>query len=278
MENQFKLQSIEINKTYFEQITHTEITWLGGSGFLVNANGMIILIDPLLSVMPKEPQISECGLKLKINLPLLANKVPKVDYVLYTHSDIDHLGPITALAMSKLNAEFIGTYPVYHELTQLGVNPRQVKVCRIRERITIGDLTIEVTPADHPWQLKSIEHNGRPFRIGDCCGFILNIKKYRLFFPGDTRLMEEHLDVKDIDLLALDVSMDEYHLNHTSAVVLANNLPNAYLFPVHYGTYDTKKLAHIGDPSDIYPHIVNADERGLILSPGEIFIVKKLKE
>lgn len=278
MKNQSNLQSVQLDESAFSKREDTVVTWLGGAGFLINCAGVIILIDPVLSVSLENPEISECGLKLRIKLPILAEQVPKVDYILYTHADSDHLGPITALTLAKLNPKFIGTYPVYYQLTQLGVNPKQISVCRVGEKICIEDIIVEIIPADHPWQLMARERAGRPYRMGDCCGFILNTKDGRLLFPGDTRLMEEHLEIKDIDLLALDVSSDEYHLNHTSAVVLANNLPNAYLIPIHYGTYDSEKPAHIGEPSDVYPKISNSDKRGLILAPGEPFIVKAFKK
>lgn len=276
MTNQFKLKTVPLEQSAFEQRADTTVTWLGGSGFLINCAGTIILIDPVISVFPEDPLLSECNLKLKIDLPILAEQITKVDYVMYTHSDIDHLGPITALTLAKLNPKFIGTYPVYYQLTQLGVNPKQISVCRIREKMLIGNILVEITAADHPWQLMARERGGRPYRMGECCGFIFNTKDGRLFFPGDTRLMEEHLEIKDIDFLALDVSMDEYHLNHVSAVVLANNLPNAYLCPIHYGTYYSDKPAHIGEPTDIFPKIHNGEKRVLLLSPGEEFKVKPL--
>lgn len=278
MKYQINLQSVQIDESAFSKREDTVVTWLGGSGFLINCAGIIILIDPVLSLSPDNPEFSECGLKLKIKLPILAEQVPKVDYVLYTHADVDHLGPITALILAKHNPRFIGTYAVYYQLTQLGINPKQISVCRIREKMYIHDILVEIIPADHPWQLMARERAGKPYRMGDCCGFILNTKNGRMFFPGDTRLMEEHLEIKDIDLLILDVSKDEYHLNHTSAVVLANNLPNAYIFPTHYGTYDSDKPAHIGEPSDVYPRIINSDKRGLVLAPGEPFIVKPFIE
>lgn len=275
-EQSFKetLISIPISESAFAKRNDTSITWLTGAGFMINCRGTIIFIDPVISVKPGEEHISEIGLALKLNLPILATQVPKVDYVLYTHSDIDHLGPQTAIELAKHNVQFIGTYPVYYQLTQLGINPKQVAVCRIGEQINIGDVVIEITPADHPWQLKDLARGGRPFRMGDCCGYILNTQDGRMFFPGDTRLMEEHLKIRDIDLLALDVSMCEYHLNHTSAAVLANNLPNAYLFPYHYGTYNTENPAHCGNPKDVYSKIKNGEQRGLILAPGEAFILR----
>jgi L-ascorbate metabolism protein UlaG (beta-lactamase superfamily) len=132
------------------------------------------------------------------------------------------------------------------------------------------EIQIEPTPADHPWQLQN-PSRGKPFRQGDCCGFILNTLDGRLFFPGDTRLMEEHLCQRDICFLALDVSICPYHLGHTAAIRLANIYQDALLVPLHYGTYDAPdKEAHLGDPADVFVHVVNAEQRVHILAPGEV--------
>lgn len=274
-ENTSALISVPVGPEAFAPREDTLVIWLGGAGFLINCRGKIIFIDPVLSYHPEKEGFSEAGLKLKIALPLLAGQVPKVDYVLYTHSDIDHLGPVTALALAQSGAKFYGTYRVYHQLTQIGVSPKQAFVCRVDEQAELDDIIAEVTPADHPWQLKDLKRGGRPFRMGECCGYILNTPDGRLFFPGDTRLMEEHFKIKDIDLMALDVSTCEYHLNHVSATVLANNLTNAYLFPMHYGTHDSPQPAHQGDPRAVYANVTGAERRGLLLPPGEPFILTK---
>lgn len=262
---------VPIQAAAFDKIDETRIQWLAGAGFLVNCRGTILFLDPLLSTKPGEPWTSEAGLKLKIPYPMVAEAIHHADYVLYTHSDIDHLGPQTALELAKRKPVFIGPHPVYHALTQLGINPKSIQICRIGDSIALERITLEITPADHPWQLQDVEKCGKPFRYGDCCGFILNTPDGRIFFPGDTRLMEDHLQIHDIQILALDVSTCEYHLNHTSAAVLANNLPEAYLLPLHYGTYDKpEKGAHSGDPEDVFKRVENGDNRALRVAPGEI--------
>ncbi|MZQ99056.1 MAG: hypothetical protein GT601_15425 [Acidaminobacter sp.] len=262
---------VPIRTEAFDKIENTQITWLAGAGFFVNCRGTILFIDPLLSTKPGEPWVSEAGLKLKIPYPMVAEAIPRADFVLYTHSDIDHLGPQTALELAKRTPIFIGPHPVYHALTQLGVKPQSIQICRVGDELDLGVLSLEITPADHPWQLQDVARCGKPFRYGDCCGFILNTPDGRLFFPGDTRLMEEHLRIRDIQILALDVSTCEYHLNHTAAAVLANSLPEACLLPLHYGTYDKpEKGAHSGDPEDVFILIENSDKRALRVAPGEI--------
>lgn len=265
-----QLRTIPLGAQAFGPIDGVLVAWLSAAGFLVNVEGTVVLIDPLL--MPGQvPGTSELGLPLAVDLPILANEIPRVDYVLYTHADRDHLGPETALALSRKGASFVGTYATYHRLTQMGVPPAQCMVCRYDDPFFLGEIALDITPCDHPWQLKDLQRGGPPFRHGDCCGFIFNTAQGRMFFPGDTRLMEEHLRIRDIDLMALDVSMDDNHLTHRYAAVLAEHVPNAWLIASHYGTFVTQIPAQIGEPADAFALISNSERRGLMLDPGQLF-------
>lgn len=258
----------------FQTTDRTTVYWLSGAGFFINSHGHCLMIDPVLLTDPENPNCSESGLPLKTTLPLDPDLIPSDCTVLYTHADSDHLGPKTALRLAQKGIQFVGTLCVFERLARLGVPPEQIQVLRTYEQTKLSGIMVECIPADHPWQLKDLKRGGRPYRMGDCCGFILNTPDGRLCFPGDTRLMEYHFSIQDIQLLALDVSTCEYHLNHTSAVVLANHFPDAYLLPFHYGTYDCPTVAaHVGEPEDIYPYITNSHQRGLILAPGEPFVL-----
>lgn len=258
---------------------NTRVMWLGGAGFLLNIRSTIVLIDPVLTTVPDNPMISETGLELKIPYPVRAADIPKVDIVLYTHSDSDHLGRSTAIVLNALKPRFIGPPPVFQQLVRSGISPENIDTCRSGDRIEIDNIKILVTPADHPWQLLDPERNGKPFRLGDCCGFIIETPDARCFFPGDTRLMEEHLAIKNIDILALDVSLDPYHLNHHGAVVLANSLSDALLIPIHYGTYNAPgKLAHSGEPGAVFAKVKGADRRARVLAPGEPLVMRDHQE
>jgi L-ascorbate metabolism protein UlaG (beta-lactamase superfamily) len=272
-------ETVPIGSEAFDPIEYTAVYWLGGAGFLINCRGKILLLDPVLLTQPGSPDVSEFGLKLKIDFPLSPERIPHLDAVLYTHPDADHLGPLTAMALSELRPKFIGPHTVFEKLVRLEIPCVLVEICRVGESVDFMDIVIEPTPADHPWQLKDPLRAGRPYRMGDCCGYIVNTTDGRLFFPGDTRLMEEHLCIRDIQALALDVSLCEYHLGHTSAVLLANTLKEALLIPQHYGTYDAPdKAAHVGDPLDVFPHILDSDRRGRMLAPGEAVKLYKGKE
>lgn len=59
----------------------TTITWLGMAGFLVNARGTTLMIDPLLTGF---------DMPLMYDNPLPVDQVPHLDALLVTHSDNDH--------------------------------------------------------------------------------------------------------------------------------------------------------------------------------------------
>lgn len=263
-----------IAPTAFLPSENTVIYWLSGAGFLIHSRTCNLIIDPVLTRDREDPSRSECGLPLKVEIPLAAQDVPANCTVLYTHADADHLGPATARILAEKRLTMVGTLSVFERLVRLGVPPEQITVLRTGERFKLSPVTVESTPADHPWQLKDRKRGGRPYRMGDCCGFLLDSPDGSMYFPGDTRLMEEHLRMQGVDLLALDVSTCEYHLNHTSAAVLANHHSRADLLPFHYGTYDCPGVAaHCGEPEEVFQNVTDADSRGHILAPGEPFLL-----
>lgn len=268
--------TVSIKADAFGALSETAVTWLSGAGFLINCHGTCLLIDPVLAKSPQDGTRSEAGLRLKTEFPITPEEIPDTCYVLYTHADADHLGPVTARILAEKRIPMIGTLFVFERLSRLGIPSEQIITLRTEETMEVNGIRIESVPADHPWQLKDRKRGGRPYRPGDCCGFIINTPEGRMYFPGDTRLMERHLQIQEIDLLALDVSTCEYHLGHTSAVVLANHFPHAYLIPFHYGTYDCPEIAaHRGEPEEVYPEIVESGKRGLIPAVGEPFIFSR---
>ena len=69
------------------------MVWLGIAGMLVNARGTNLFIDPLLSLVEKDGRpYNEGVLVMIVPLPIEARVIPRVDGVLYTHADYDHLG------------------------------------------------------------------------------------------------------------------------------------------------------------------------------------------
>ncbi|MCL6458135.1 MAG: MBL fold metallo-hydrolase [Gorillibacterium sp.] len=258
----------------FSESSDTTIRWLTGSGFLLNCHGTLIMIDPVLTMKSGSHDICELGMRLLSPLPIQAHEVPRLDAVLYTHTDTDHLAPLTARTLVRTGGVFGGTAAVVGNLKSLGVPAKQTQTLRIGETVRIGTVEITLTPADHPWQEKEPEKYGPPHGPEDCCGFLLRTPEGTIWLTGDTRFLPAHLQMGQVDVLLLDVSDDPYHLGNQNEIRLANHYESAILIPHHYGTYDAPDaLPFNGDPAQLAPSITHSDSRLHILAPGEAFVL-----
>ncbi len=258
----------------FGSSPETALWWLTNAGFLINCRGTLLMIDPAISLEAESPDVSETGMRLLIELPLLASEVPRLDAVLYSHFDEDHLAPVTARELASTEALFIGPPPVQRALIDLGVPEARTRVAAVGDTTEVGNARLGPTPADHPWQLRDPERLGSPWGPGDCCGYVIDTPDGRLWCPGDTRLMDEHLQMHSIDLLLLDVSRNEYHLGVENAARLASALEAPHIIPYHYGTYDAPDhSAYNGDPAEVAARIPHADRRMHLLAPGQKYVM-----
>lgn len=267
--------TIKLTEEAFTQQDNTRLYWLGGAGFLLNVHGTILLVDPVLTMKPGERRC-ETGSPMLVDYPIDAHELPRVDVVLYTHSDADHLGPVTAPILANHDPLFIGTLDVRNTLEGLlGRRPRFL-AGRAEAQFSVLNVEVTLTPADHPWQLLDPSKYGRILGSDDCCGFQISTPDGVALFMGDTRLMEKHLSIAGVDVLALDVSRCPYHLGVAGATVMANSLKEALLIPYHYGTYDLPEaVAHNGDPQEVLKNVVHAAERVRHLAPGECLVMKR---
>jgi L-ascorbate metabolism protein UlaG (beta-lactamase superfamily) len=272
----------------FGVLADTRLYWLGQAGFVLNTRGAVLLVDPLLVTRPGPPAVSETGEELLGVWPLEGSEIPRIDAVLYTHTDEDHLGPETAKLLMGLDPIFIGTQYCKDRLIDLGASPVRClagvpqagtpRRGKAGNSFDIGSAKIELLPADHPWQLSDPVKYGRVFGPEDCCGYRITTQDGIFVFPGDTRLMKHHLDLRDVTVLALDVSPDPYHLGIQGAAVLASYLADALLVPCHYGTFKGTGAAYSGDPELVLERIPESGRRSRILAPGEPLVLLEGKE
>jgi L-ascorbate metabolism protein UlaG (beta-lactamase superfamily) len=261
-----ELRPQEISPSFFDTRRDTVVTWLGMAGVLINARGTILFIDPLLTAVESEGQrICESGHRLKVSLPLEAEDVPRADAVLYTHADGDHLGRLTAETFgTRLDPRFLAPPPVERILWDIGIGEGAIAVARDFESTRIGQVSVVVTPALHDWQ----EEN--PWQRGDCCGYLVHTPDGTIWHPGDTRLTDELLTIRGVDVLFFDVAAVNAHLGPAGSARLAETCGAKVMVAYHYGTFDLPPGTFGScDPKDSLPHVKGLSARFLQLNPGE---------
>jgi len=111
--------------------------------------------------------------------------------------------------------------------------------------------------------------------IRHSCGYVLNIRGKRFLHPGDSVLTEEHLTLKDIDVLFVSPTVHNMYVDRST--ILINHLQPAHVFPQHFGTYrqtDENAFWTHGYPDELKQRLsLELQERYHKLQQGEMFVI-----
>lgn len=251
-------QIIPIEKEAFVPSEDTKIYWLGNAGALINSHGTNLMIDPVLSGF---------DMPLLIDMPIQEADVPHVDGILLTHSDNDHYGRKTCKELAPVTDSFHAPHYVANllkeELDIDGIGHD------IQETFPLDSTKITLTPAWHNWQNESPKHHTRDFKREDYCGFWIDTPDGSIWAIGDSRLLEEQLNMPTLDAILFDFSDSSWHLGLEGALKVAEAYPNTPLILWHWGSMDAVNWKEFnGDPQHL---------RSLVLNPGEAYSLKRLE-
>lgn len=216
-----------------------KVEFLGHAGFLLEGNGVRLVIDPFLTGNPLATRSAdEIG----------------ADYVLVTHAHQDHIGDAAAIARAG-DALVIATFEVAGLLEKEGVKTHAMHVGGTRE-FEFG--SVRITPAVH----------GSGVPGGLACGFIIDFWGQTVYHAGDTGLfgdMELLGELVDIDLALLPIG-GNFTMDAGDAVEAVAMLDPEMVIPMHYDTFPVIEA----DPEE-FKRMVEAqlDARVIILRPGQ---------
>ncbi len=231
---------------------------------MINCRGTIIFVDPLLKGF---------DMPLLIDMPIDPLEVPKADTVLLTHCDNDHFSKITCTELSNVCKSYHAPHYVAALVEELGI---KAEGHDIHETFKLGDVRITLTPADHAWQNESPKHKTREFKIEDYCGFWLDTPDGSIWVVGDSRLLQEQLEMPNPDVILFDISDGAWHIGFENAVKMADTYPDSIIIPWHWGSVNAPEWKEFnGNPEEFRDRVVNP-ERVHIMAPGECMSLNKL--
>lgn len=251
--------TVAISPTALGSQNSTTLAWLGGAGIMLNSRGTTLLIDPVLEGFDM-PVVFEA--------PLAATEVPPIAATLITHIDNDHFSRSTC-------HDIAASCPAYHAPEYVASVMRDEENLpgighNIGDTFEIGNVKATLTPAWHNWQNDSKKWGYRTWKREDYCGYWLETLDGTMWLPGDSKLLPEHLEMPEPDMILLDFSDNEWHITFDGAVKLADAYPSARLLCIHWGTVDAPDWSTFnGDPRVLADHITNP-KRILAPLPGEI--------
>ena len=255
--------TIPLTKKDFEKISDTAIYWLGNASIFINSRGTNVMIDPLLEGF---------DMPLLIEMPIFPKDIPTLDAILITHDDNDHFSKPTCHDVEKVCKEYHAPQFVAGLIRDEGLNGIGHD---IGETFSVGEMKFKLTPAEHNWKNFSEKHHWRDYKLEDYCGFWIETQDGKIWLPGDSKLLEEHLQMPQPDVILLDFADNSWHITFDGAVKLANTYPDADLICIHWGSVDAPQMNTFnGDPERLASAIKNPD-RVHALAPGEKFVLPK---
>ena len=234
-------KTIKMDNKAFEKTKQTSIYWMGNASMMINSRGTNIMIDPLL----------------------------------ITHTDNDHFSRSTCEDVKGVCQSYHGPHYVAHQMKE-EINIDGIGH-DIYESFMINDIKVTLTPAWHNWQNEYSKYNYREWKKEDYCGYLFDTVDGIVWLPGDSRLLEEHLNMNEPDVILFDFSDNPWHITIDGAIKLANTYPNSDLICIHWGSVDAPTMSPFnGNPESLIDKIINP-ERIKVLAPGEQYILRGKK-
>jgi len=240
------------------------LTWLGHASWLVQLDGISLLIDPLFGM-----RISYL-IPRNVGVPLPPSKLPRIDATLVTHGHYDHLDVASVKAAGAKVILPIG-------LAKFVEMPSAELGWWDAERVS-DTVRVSFVPSQH-WHRRGL------FDVNEALwgGFVIEGSKSRIYHAGDTAWFEGFSEIGKrygpIDAALLPIGaydpawfMEKQHMNPEQAAQAFVDLQAREFFAMHWGTY---KLTD--EPLDEPPHRLAAEwqRRGLpaakmhVLAVGE---------
>ena len=153
---EFETESLLERRAELASPREPQVTWLGHAGVLVQSATTNVLVDPVFfsESDPPEPHRSAA--------PFDERALPKIDAVLITHGDNDHLNPASLALLPRETPVFIpkgaDPYPP-HQVDMRGILAvlgfREVRELEIWEDFRVGDFAVTACPFEgEDWGLE----------------------------------------------------------------------------------------------------------------------------
>lgn len=207
------------------------LTWLGHASWLVQLDGISLLIDPVFSksIGP--------GVHRRAPAPLGHAALPRIDAQLVTHNHRDHLDLPSIKGVARPVIAGLGLAPLFArqglECTELGW----------WGETRVGDVNVRFVPAQH-WSRRGLND------MNDTLwgGFVVEGSSGRIYHSGDTAYFDGFAEIGRrsglIDAALLPIGayepawfMSKQHINPEEAVQAFTDLGARAFVAMHWGTF-----------------------------------------
>jgi len=235
----YTLPSIKRNLK-LEPAIKPEITWFGHSSYLIQINGLNVLVDPVFS--GRTSPVTYLGNKAYDGADIYkAADMPRIDVMVITHDHYDHLDYETILKLKDNVGLFVTSLGVGSHLEYWGVTSSKIKELDWWETAAISDDTeFTAAPARH-FSGRGMIRNKTLWS-----SFIFKTKGYSIYLGGDSGYDQHFAKIGNeygpFDLAILEDGQynafwANIHMMPEETARAASDLKAKVLLPVHWGKF-----------------------------------------
>ena len=235
-----KHRNLDLKQFANENSEKIKLSWLGHSAFLLNINGKIILLDPMLgqyaSPVPL-PSLKRYSKELGFSI----DEFETIDAVVFSHDHYDHLDYSTIKKIKNKVTHFYVPHGLGNHLNKWGIEQDKITELNWNEKILMDDIEFVCLPALH--------FSGRgPFNRNSTLWSSWAIKSPygKIYFSGDSgygthlkKIGDNHgpFDIALIDCGQYNDAWKFSHMVPEEAVQASQDLRSKYFMPIHWGGF-----------------------------------------
>lgn len=221
------------------------LSWLGTAGFVVEAAGKTILVDPFLT----RPPLTRAFRRVVPDDLAIARHVPRrVDAVLCGHSHFDHVADAPRIARLT-KAKLVGSPSTCAWGRAEGLEEDQlVQVPPSGAIVRFGDVEIRFVPSRHgkiafgrvpfPGEIRGTPRTPARiwhYRMGGAFGILLRAPGVSLYHNGSADLIDAELEGEHVDVLLAGLAGRKGTENYVARLVSA--LGPKLVVPTHHDAF-----------------------------------------
>lgn len=213
---------------------------VGHSSFFVKLNGLNILIDPMFGDAPA-PHPMVGGKRFEYELPIIPEKLPEIEVVVYSHDHYDHLDYSSVRKLKDKVKQFYVPLGVGAHLKAWGVANEKIHEMNWDDSVKYNGITFICTPARHFSGRSLTDRNASLWS-----SWVIKSSDINLYFSGDSgygphfKTIGKTYGPFDLALLECgqyDKRWENIHMLPEQTVMAAKDVQAKLFMPIHWGAF-----------------------------------------
>jgi L-ascorbate metabolism protein UlaG (beta-lactamase superfamily) len=221
-------------------IRHDDITaeWLGYATLRLAGDDTVVYLDPgRYGVLTGEwePESPDVG------HPSARDYAPKDGDIVCVshvhHYDPDGIRRVASEDATVVAFEGINVHASDRDLDRLADLDYEVRTVSMEDECLVDDVPIWTMPAYNHADGPNVDATGDPIHPkGIGCGFLLSLADTRVFWPGDSDVLDGHAEL-DVSLFCPSIAQN-FTMDRHDAADLAEAMDPDLVLPIHYNTFE----------------------------------------